>query len=198
MFGAAAKTRKQTGVEKEQLHGRYLKIWNFRGGDDFSAFNPSKVLAGDNWECTATENIFLDGGNVFLRPGDLVIAQVDNPGALIKSNIDDKSWKILRNLTDDEVGNIIQGSGLVQEAEFNINTGEGGNYDTVTKHLTVAAFATKPFQANDNVNLYANGVKYSTDVFTFQIENNVIVWIPINAGGFDLVHGMHIEIEVFR
>jgi len=189
------------GPEKEQLHSQFLKIWNFRGSDDFSNFNPQKILSGDNWGCVSEVVVLLDSAKVFLRDGDVVIALVDDPGGLTKVNIDAGKWKIFRHLTNDEVQKVIDlfGETLAIKSEFSIDTTPTtGNYNTTTKHLTVADFSETPFLTGDNINLWVNGIKYTLAHFDFQPDDNYIVWIPANVGGWDINHDDFIEIEVFR
>jgi len=184
-------------IRKEQVHSPAYKSWNYRGSDGFSSFNPSRVLAGDNWECNAEEMVWLDNDQVFVRFGDIVIAMVNSPGEFTKANIDAGKWKIFRNLTNDEIQKIIdlQGEVLAMKAELTIAIDM--NFVVSSQYLTIAAFADTPFKTNDNVNMYVNGQKYTTNVFTFQPDNNVIVWIPSNSK-FDLIEGDYCEIEVFR
>lgn len=89
--------------KKKQLHNPHLKVWNYRGTDDFSSFSPSSILSTDAWLCNATSNVVLDSGQLTIRPGDLVVAIDDDPGALTLANIQAGKWKLIRSITDDEL-----------------------------------------------------------------------------------------------
>lgn len=93
---------------KEQLHSSYLKIWNFKGNETFESFAPTGVKSSDVWFCSSDENVSIDNGLVTIRPMDLVIALVDNPGDLTKENIGLGKWQILRHITDSELEQIMQ------------------------------------------------------------------------------------------
>ena len=88
---------------KEQLHNMNLQLWNFKGANDFSEFAPVGVLSNDVWVCNAASNVSLDSGLVIIRPGDMVLALIDSPGNLTHDNIVAGKWKIIKNITDDEV-----------------------------------------------------------------------------------------------
>jgi len=96
---------------------------------------------------------------------------------------------------------ILAGSGAIvgqslRHAE-ELNVVIGTNYDASTKQLSI----NETLQANDNVNMYVNGLKYShlgtTKAFSFTENTTYLVWIPDNAG-FDLHENDYIEIEIFN
>lgn len=86
---------------KIQLHNANLQVWNSRGLDDFSAFAPSNVLAGDAWLCNASSTVAID--ELHIRPNDLVVAMIDNPGLLNAANVDNNHWKVIRNVTNEQI-----------------------------------------------------------------------------------------------
>ena len=79
---------------KDQHHSPEYNSWNYRGHDDFSSFDPNHILAGDNWDCSASEMVMIDDLAVF--PGDLVVALQDNPGPLNYTNLMAGQWHIIR------------------------------------------------------------------------------------------------------
>lgn len=85
-------------IRKEQIHTANLTLWRDRGVVDFSAFNPTKILAGDLWRCTADE-VTVNGleGNVKMYKNDIVVALEDNANALTYENINAGAWHILRS-----------------------------------------------------------------------------------------------------
>ena len=86
-------------LRKSQLHGSGLNAWNFRGKPDFTSFDPDMILAGDNWQCnTPGDGVVVNNvaGNVVMYQGDLLIATVDNPGALTHENVNNGNWEIMR------------------------------------------------------------------------------------------------------
>jgi hypothetical protein len=87
----------RTRIRKLQLHSSDLQIWNDRGTPDFSDFDPANILASDLWRCNQDE-VTVNGleGNIKLFKGDIVIALVDDPGALNYSNIEAEKWQIIR------------------------------------------------------------------------------------------------------
>jgi len=84
---------------KIQLHSANLQMWNSRGTSDFSAFSPADVLAGDSWLSSASAVV----SGLQIRNGDLIIALTDNPAAISQASVDAGDWKLIRNLTDDEL-----------------------------------------------------------------------------------------------
>lgn len=81
-------------ARKEQKHSSVYKVWNYRGPNDFSAFDPDNILAGDNWDCNAES--YVNVNDIEVYPGDLVIALVDNPGLLNEANLLAGKWRIDR------------------------------------------------------------------------------------------------------
>lgn len=120
--------------KKKQLHSSYLKVWNFRGADDFSAFAPSSILSTDAWLCNAAANVVLDGGNLTIRPGDLVVAIDDDPGTLTLANVQAGKWKIIRNITDDELTELANLAYTPPTASLS-----GGT--TLEKHYSVSPYS---------------------------------------------------------
>lgn len=95
--------------------------------------------------------------------------------------------------------NLISGgaiTGQVLRAEESLTVQLGVNYDTITSHLIISTI----MQANDNVNVYVNGIKYTygaSNAFTFVAGESYLVWNHDNAG-FYLDTGDFIEIEIFN
>jgi hypothetical protein len=170
-------------IRKRQLHSHDLKSWNYRGEIVSGDFSPRKVLSGDNWFSGADSPVMVN--DVVIHPGDMVLALTDAPGELTAQAIRERRWKH------------IGGEKLRMRTEFFIDAGDQGNYDVNSSWLTIAGFSATPFLADDNVNLYLNGAKYTLEHFTFAPGANVIVWIPLNVG-FDLETGDFVEIEVFN
>lgn len=143
-----------TKLRKPQLHSDHFKTWNYRGTDNFSAFSPSDVLASDAWRCSASTNVLLDSDQVTIRPSDVVMAMVDNPSALSLASINDGSWRIFRNFSEDELqaiadltyvppGNPIITLNVASQLEKNFQAGDVStivSYD-VTKGSKVATVA---------------------------------------------------------
>jgi len=95
--------------------------------------------------------------------------------------------------------NLISGSaitGQVLRAEESLTVQVGVNYDAGTSHLTISTI----MQANDNVNVYVNGIKYTygaSNAFTYVAGESYLIWNHANAG-FYLDTGDFIEIEIFN
>ncbi len=171
-------------IRKAQVHSSKLKAWTYRGMHSFESFSPPNVLAGDNWICSSDQ---IAVGDVVLYLGDMVLALEDTPGTISPENI---NWKIIRNAGT-------KGGKLIAESIFTI---DGGNYNQVTKRMTVFSFAYNFFKINDNVNIKVNGASYNhIHAYSIDYGTNEIVWKPgaLDAG-FDLEEGDVIEIEVFR
>ena len=191
---------------KEQLHGANLKLWNFKGTNDFLDFAPTDVLSNDVWFCNADTNVSLDSGLLIIRPGDMVLALIDQPGSLTRANVTAGKWSVIKHFTDDEVNWIeemmytgppatINGQSLRYSEELTVSF--GWNYNTTTKRLSLGT----TIQSGDNVNIYVNGLKYShvgsDNAFTIEAGLTYVVWIPTNCG-FDLGNGDYIEVEIFN
>jgi len=95
--------------------------------------------------------------------------------------------------------NLISGgavTGQVLRAEESLTVQVGVNFDTGTSQLDIATVML----ANDNVNVYVNGIKYTygaSNAFTFVAGASYLVWNYANAG-FYLDTGDFIEIEIFN
>jgi hypothetical protein len=174
-------------IKKQQVHSENLRAWTYRGTHVFNDFAPIKILAGDNWVCMSESAV--NHNDLILYPGDMVIALVDNPGALEQSSLDDESWKILRNS-----GSV--GGKLIIERVFYITE---SNYDIATHRLTVPDLPVGFFKASDNVNVKVNSASYTSEAFAIVPDSQELLWKPnpLDAG-FDLENGDLIEVEVFR
>ena len=83
---------------KTQIHSSNLKVWNFRGSNDFTAFAPAEILASDVWLCSAAYT----NATLTINLGDLVMAMVDDAGTLNQANVDLGNWKIIRHISQAE------------------------------------------------------------------------------------------------
>lgn len=171
-------------IRKKQLHSSDLHSWNYRGTMIPTDFNPINVLTGDNWVSIAISTAEVNGVTIY--PGDMILALTDNPGAL---SLENGNWKLIRNMG-------VVGGVLIAESSFRVHN---GNYNSVTKHLTIADFPLDFFRINDSVNIKVNSASYDYESFSVAYGTNEVVWKP-NAGdaGFDLEENDYIEIEVFR
>jgi len=179
-------------TRKEQLHHDRLQAWNYRGLHDFSNdFEVTGILAGDNWVCSNTSGVTV--GDQKLYFGDMVLALIDNPGEISKTNVDAGKWKIFRNAGT-------HGGVMVSEAEFTVVTDPLDptyNYNTTTKILTIHALDSDFFNLTDNVNIYINSNKYTYRQFAL-INNTNQIWWKVSSAGFDIEAGDFVEVEVFR
>jgi len=83
---------------KTQIHSSNLKVWNFRGENDFTSFYPAEILASDVWLCSAAYTT----GSLTINPGDLVMAMGDFDYIsfpLNQNSVDVGKWKIIRHIS---------------------------------------------------------------------------------------------------
>jgi len=86
---------------KTQIHSSNLKVWNFRGENDFTSFYPAEILASDVWLCSAAYTT----GSLTINPGDLVMAMGDFDYIsfpLNQNSVDVGKWKIIRHISQAE------------------------------------------------------------------------------------------------
>jgi len=81
-------------LRKEQISSKHISPNTIRGIIDFSTFNPTKVLQGDIWISSSESPQTIN--DVIIYYQDLVIANVNNPGALTLSSIANNKWGLSR------------------------------------------------------------------------------------------------------
>lgn len=89
---------------KVQQHSPYNIVWNYRGTPDFRDFDPADILGGDLWRCDSVDGVTVNdiAGNVKLYSGDLVVAMIDDPGALNWDNLNNGNWHIIKKTPIEE------------------------------------------------------------------------------------------------
>jgi hypothetical protein len=88
---------------KIQLQSAHLKVGNFKGAfDDLPAFAQPDALSNDMW---LYQGVTVTHESVMLRNGDLVMKTIDDSETpFTAANIAAGKWKVIRHLTDDEIG----------------------------------------------------------------------------------------------